>query len=373
MRRPFVLIGPFAAATLALAACGSRGELAFAPEAASVGAIETVLVATSRAPVADGQVYGKARSLAPELARFEISVPPDRALGSVTYAGRSSDPRTDFLVVSAVRLPDKPAFIRAIDAALAADPAGSGDGVLFVHGYNTNFAEGLYRHAQIQHDWEEHGASVHFSWPSAATLQGYVYDRESALFSRDALEQTIDALARSNVRRIDLFAHSMGCQLLMDTLRTMARGGYAHVFAKLNSVVLMSPDIEIDVFRLQAPPVLALGAPIYLLVSDNDRALALSARIRGERARLGDIRSNAEIGGLDVTILDLSKIDSPDIAGHFREAESPALIAYIEGLQAQGQTLFDEGKTPGLLDGGAALVQEGARIVTAPLEAPLAK
>ena len=83
----------------------------------------------------------------------------------------------------------------------------------------------------------------------------YVADRESALYSRDALEMTIATLGRSNVTRMDLIAHSMGGFLLMDTLRLMARTDNDAVFRKLNAVVLISPDIEIDVFRKEAEPV----------------------------------------------------------------------------------------------------------------------
>ena len=65
--------------------------------------------------------------------------------------------------------------------------------MIFVHGYNTNFAEGLYRQAQMLQGLRQARASVHFAWPSAASAQGYVFDRESALFSRDALERVMHA------------------------------------------------------------------------------------------------------------------------------------------------------------------------------------
>ena len=83
---------------------------------------------------------------------------------------------------------------------LAAEPPDRRSAIIFIHGYNTNFAEGLYRHTQLQHDLKPHGISIHFAWPSAASPRGYLYDRESALFSREALATTIDALARSTPR-----------------------------------------------------------------------------------------------------------------------------------------------------------------------------
>ena len=356
------------AIALTSASCGSRGELAFAPEAASVGSVETVLVSTTRAPVEGLPLYTRERADQPQFARFQISVPPDRKLGTVTYPRRSPpDPRTDFLVVAAQRLPDERAFIAGIDAMLAAEPPDRRSAIIFIHGYNTTFAEGLYRHAQLQHDLEPRGVSIHFAWPSAASSRGYLHDRESALFSRDALATTIDALARSNAAEFNLAGHSMGAFLLMDTLRTMALVGHDEVFRKLNTVLLISPDIEIDVFRKQAEPVLARGVRIYVLVSGSDRALRLSARLRGERERLGSIRSAGDLGGLDVGVVDLSAVKSVDMLGHFKSGTSPAIIDFVRRLRASGLEVFDQGGQPGLIETSVSVVQEGTDILVAPL------
>jgi esterase/lipase superfamily enzyme len=355
---------------LTLAGCGSRGELAFAPEAAQIGTVETVLVSTTRSPGEGLPLYTTARADQPQFARFEVSVPPDREPGTVTFPRRSPpDPRTDFLVVEARRLPDERAFVSAVNAQLATQPASERNADLFVHGFNTNFAEGLYRKAQMEHDLVRRPASVYFAWPSAGSSLGYGYDRESALYSRGGLAMTIAALARSNARNITLVSHSMGGFLLMDTLWVMALAGYDEVFRKLNAVLLISPDVEIDLFRKEAPAVLARGVPIYVLVSSKDRALRFSARLRGEGERLGSINSVDDLGGLDVTVLDLSNVESTDNFGHFKEATSPAVIAWVKALQATGIGVYDEGKRPGLLEGSAALIQQGTDIVVAPLAA----
>ena len=64
-----------------LAACGTRGELAFMPDGAVPGTIETVLVSTARASAAAPALYSNARSANPQFARFDISVPPKREAG----------------------------------------------------------------------------------------------------------------------------------------------------------------------------------------------------------------------------------------------------------------------------------------------------
>ena len=107
-----------------------------------------------------------------------------------------------------------------------------GEAIIFVHGYNSNFAEGVYRIAQFAHDLQLPGTVVLYSWPSAAEPLGYAYDRDSALFARDGLESLIHEVAHAGAKRILLVAHSMGSGLTMEALRSAAiRGDTADVEA----------------------------------------------------------------------------------------------------------------------------------------------
>jgi esterase/lipase superfamily enzyme len=353
---------------LAAAGCSGRGTLSLDPAAADVGTVETILVATDRSALPAFPWFGDARAYATSFAEFAISVPPDRKPGSVRFPkGGRVNPERDFLVVAAERLAGRAGFVAALNRALVEDPGRHGEALLFIHGYNTNFAEGLVRQAQLRHDLKRRGASVQFAWPSRAKSTGYLYDRESVIFSRGGVEQTLHAMAASRAQTITIVAHSMGSQLAMDTLSTMARLGDDDVFAKLRTVVLISADMEIDVFRKLAPPVLARGVQIFLLVSDKDRALEVSARMRGETDRLGSVRSTAELGGLDVTVIDVTQVRSTDFLGHLKEGTSPALIAFLDNMGGRGIDVLD-GDVPGtLVQGGLSLIQQGANIVLAPL------
>ena len=159
----------------------------------------------------------------------------------------------------------------------------------------------------------------------------------------------------------------MGAFLLMDTLRTMALVGHDEVFRKLNTVLLISPDIEIDLFREQAEPVLTRGVRIYVVVSGSDRALRLSARLRSEGERLGSIHSAAELGGLDVGVVDLSAVKSVDPLGHFKSGTSPEIIEFVRRLRASGGEVFAQDGQSGLIDTSVSVVQEGTDILVAPL------
>ncbi len=77
----------------------------------------------------------------------------------------------------------------------------------FVHGYNYNFQESLFRLAQLKTDSNLDGTPVLFSWPSLAALPAYVADKESATYSRDALANLLSDMTRARNGQVDVFAH----------------------------------------------------------------------------------------------------------------------------------------------------------------------
>lgn len=351
-----------------LSGCGTRGTIALVDPVPVQGAeIERMIVATSRAPAPAPEFFSGTRDFDNNYASFDVSVPPDRKLGTVRYPGTKPDPRRDFVVTDAHSLKGQGGFVSAVNAEAAKLPRGNRSGMVYVHGFNTNFAEGLIKTVQLRHDLEVPGVAVLFAWPSVAKLLGYVADRENALFSREALADTLSLMARTNLEGYNLVAHSMGTFLAMETLRTLALAGDHTTLNKINAVILISADLEVDVFRRQAPPVLAAGVPIYLLVSADDKALRLSATIRGEGNRVGSVRTKAELGNLDVTIIDLSEIESDDMAGHLKVGSSPELIAFVQQIRRKGVAIFDDDQKVGILDQGGVLIQGATGLAVHPL------
>lgn len=353
------------ASLTALAACGDEGRLAQLPPGAAPQSVQTILVATARRPGPPDQGYGPERSDQPNFASYQISVPRQRAPGSVTFPPKDGtpDPARDFLVASMQPLPGDQGFVSALNKAALAQPPKDREAVLFTHGYNTNFPEGLYRSAQLQQDIAGRPIAVHFAWPSVGRTQGYLTDRESVLFSRDALDRTIRDMGRSKLTGFNLIAHSMGTLLMMETLREIAMSPNPRVLDKVDAVVLISPDIDIDVFRKEAEPVLARHVPIFIVVSGGDKALRFSAGLRGGRQRLGTIKSKADLKGLDVDVIDLSSISGGDSMGHFTVGTSPALIAFLNELRSTGTEIFDDNKGKGLIGSSVQMVQRGTQIL----------
>ena len=179
-------------------------------------------------------------------------------------------------------------------------------------------------------------------------MRSYAFDRESALFARDGLEQVLELLARSNADNVLLAGHSMGALLVMETVRQIAIRGSDNVLRKLHAVVLMSPDLDVDVFRKQVAALAPREVPIYVAISGRDRALRISGLLRGQTDRLGSIRDIGRVAELPgVIVIDVTDMQgSGDPLNHFAVATSPAMIAFISGLDRVGPTMLREQERP---------------------------
>lgn len=363
--KPLLLL---ALIVMVLVSCAPRGQITLDPQAARVGTVQSVFVGTTRAIDPKTGRFGSKRAEIPSFARYDVSVPPDHKPGDITWPPRHGvpDPRGDFLTTAEDLYPDARAFRSDLAHSLAQLPRGGRDAVIFVHGFNTNFSEGVYRIAQLSHDLKMPGVTVHYSWPSAGMALGYVYDRDSALFARDGLESLMKEVAAAGADRILLVAHSMGSGLTMEALRQVAIGGDKRLLSHIAGVILISPDIDVDVFRAQARAMGQLPQPFLIFGSDRDRLLNLSAKLTGQADRLGSLSNISRLADLKVTYLDVTAYASG--TGHFPLGNSPALIALMGRIGDVDAAFAAErrGRT-GLLPGIVLTVQNATEIILAPV------
>jgi len=322
---------------LLLAGCGERGTLGVLPPDSIPTQKQTVLIATSRATAPAPVFFSDTRSYKTNFAEVEVSIPPDREVGTLEYPQRGEvDPSTEFLIASSTVLDGNRGFTRALNAELATLPASSQIASIFVHGFNTNHAEGVMRAVALAKDTGREGVQVVYTWPSAGSVLKYLDDRESALFARDSLKETLAAVSQSRVSDYLVVGHSMGTFVVMDAMRELAQQNQSATLSKIKAVVLISADLDIDVFRRQAPPVLAAGVPIVLLTTDDDLALSASAKIRGQGDRVGDIKSTSELGGMKIPVFDLSNVTTGDALRHFKIGSSPEILDFLRSLNEGG-------------------------------------
>lgn len=340
-------------APLMLGACGTPRTLLLANvQSTEIADKIRIFVATTREASSEPQYFSGERGPKLAFAQLDITVPRSHRPGELELPepGSPSDPARHFAVTSIQRL-DLPPIVAEVRREIARRPASERDVLVFVHGYNTNFADAAYRFAQIVHDSGFKGVPVLFTWPSRGELLAYPYDRESAFYSRDFLELNLRAIARDlGTTRMDVLAHSMGTLLTLETLRQASIRGDGTFGGKLRDVMLAAPDVDLDLFRTQMREI---KRPVTVFVSSDDRALAFSRRFAGDKTRLGALSSKdteiiAGLEKLGARIIDLSEESSSDQLNHAKFAASPKVVQLIgqrlredKGIAIAGPRLGD--------------------------------
>ncbi|WP_081709664.1 alpha/beta hydrolase [Mesorhizobium erdmanii] len=341
-----------AIAGVALAGCAS-GHHHFDVTPLSAQAPETttvdMLAVTMRAPTGERTcAFSGERGKEQSICRLVVSIPSDshRRAGEVQWPRdpKKPDPQRDFVTLSATNIEPQ-----ALDLWFRKAAGKKRRLLVFVHGFNTNFDEGVYRLAQIVHDSGANAAPVLFSWPSRGHALSYIYDNASATYSRDSLAFLLERAAQDpNVDDIVIMAHSLGNWIMMEALRQLAIR-HGSVPAKIGNVIMAAPDLDVDVYRAQ---LLQLGPKLprtTIFVSKDDAALAFSQRLAGGVDRLGaadpDLpRYASQLSRFNIEVIDLTKVKSDDPLNHGKFAASPEVVRLIGQRLIEGQQV--EGRGP---------------------------
>jgi esterase/lipase superfamily enzyme len=285
-----------AASALALGGCASLTSTGARFDASEISASPTVLVATSRKPVDGARAkpwFGTERASKLSVAHAKLT-PPNDGRFSLSSVGLD-DWRLD-AIEPVPQIGD-----------LLGQSTGGRDVLVYVHGFNQTFETAVLDAARLSDGIRFRGDTMAFSWPSKASLLDYGYDRDSAMWSRDALEKVLDGLmAGPGVGRLHIVAHSIGTMLAMEALRQL----YAHqgdmVADRLGAVVFASPDIDMDVFSSSVEHIGPIARKITVLTATNDRALAVSRWMAGGMTRVGAAQK-AQLEQLGLHVIDASQ------------------------------------------------------------------
>ncbi len=324
------LIAPFLI-LFTLSACVDRSVTEMVPDALSVGVPETVFAATTRAREADGS-YGYRRGQGLRFLEMTVSIPPSHTPGSLNFSYANPNPNKEFVLADVTEFSgsqDLRARLRGVDEVS-----------IFVHGYNATQTETAFRAAQLSHDIGIPGSTLIYSWPSRATGAGYAYDLDSMLFARDGLEQTIRNLKSMGVKRVIVIAHSMGSALTMEMMRQAELREPGWSKRNIEGVILISPDLDVDLFRSQMNSIKSPPDPFVVMVSKKDKILNISGRLRGtdEGERLGNISSVDALADYPINVIDTTAFNSDAGSSHFVAATSPALLAILSSVRRVSST-----------------------------------
>lgn len=295
-----------------------------------------IFLATTRARSdVEGMVFSGDRNLDTHFAFVDVTVPSIHKVGTIERAVNPvvADPARYFTARRLGLFETGDDYRKALAREISER---GGRAMVFVHGYNTAFDDAVYRMTQLAHDSGYPGAVVLFTWPSAGRVVDYLYDQNSVMASRDALEDMLHLVASAGAKRIDIVAHSMGSLVTMEALRQLAMTNDRDLNGRLADIVLASPDIDADVFKTQMR---RFGLPktnFVVLTSQNDRALGLSGFLAGRRERVGSVIDAEELAQYGVTVVDVSAVAADDRLNHTKFAENPQLVKLL------GETLASE-------------------------------
>jgi esterase/lipase superfamily enzyme len=231
------------------------------------------------------------------------------------------DPTRHFAIVSSECL-DERRFFAEVGATAARGEGLGRDVAIFVHGFNNNFPESLFRTAQLTADVQVAQSAVLFSWPSKAAVTGYLADKDAVTFSRDALARVVERVAADrHVRGMKLYAHSMGAWLTMESVRQIRIAKDGRTLGKLIDLTLAAPDIDAEVFLQQLRVIGRLRSPVTVLVSRKDQALSISRFIAGGQFRAGaanidDPQVLVEARNSNLRVIDITNLATQAGAGH---------------------------------------------------------
>ena len=263
---------------------------------------------------------------------------------------------------------------------LAAAP--SKEVMLYVHGFNETFATAAYTAAELCHFLGREQVCAFFTWPASSTgnfLTSYTTTTESADFAVEHLKKSIRMLAMTpGVEGVQILAHSRGTALTLKSVRELvleavASGQDPLDVYKIDNLVLLSPDVDVDVAGQQitgflSDPDLAtiwpegrlprvLKGRLTIYASPEDRALLVSRILFRSRNRLGQLRPEDISEKAQRYFATLGRVDlisyqgkRTDIFGHSYFTTNPQvssdlieLVRYDKRLGEPGRRLIQTG------------------------------
>lgn len=266
----------------------------------------------------------------------EVERPFELVVLGVTLYREEEDPAKHF-TIQKLGLLDRADFIQQVNARLAASERFDDHAFVFVHGFNVDFENALYRTAQIAYDLDFDGVPFLYSWPSRGQLSAYEVDQNSSDAAERTLKQFLQlVMQETNARHVHLIAHSMGNKPLLRVLQTLPVSGEVASDFTLNQVVLAAPDVDRDTFANIALDVLPIARGVTLYASETDVAMKASRNYAGG-VRAGDIPSEGPLLVAGMDTIDVSAASTDFFAlNHSTYAERSELLADIGRLMLAG-------------------------------------
>ena len=254
----------------------------------------------------------------------------------ITLYEEAEDPDKHF-TMKELKAQTREELLALVRARLAKSERFKDHALVFIHGYNTTFDNGIYRTAQIAYDLKFDGAPFHYSWPSGGGLSSYTYDRESAGQSIPYMRDFFDLVIKeSGAKKISIIAHSMGNQPALQVMRDIKASSPPGVV--ISQIILAAPDVDRDNFENIAKEIQGLANGITLYAASNDFALNASRRFHGGIPRAGDVPPGGPLVLPGIDTIDVTAVSTDSLGlNHSGYAENNALLNDLQLLIQTGE------------------------------------
>lgn len=316
--------------------------------------VQRVFFATDRAVEAmdeHGAVFGHRRAGRLTLGHTDITIPreahrEDRierlteyGFFSVTLRGKACNPEHHFTVFETEIL-SEPAFMAMASHVAEGAERFAHTAFVFIHGFNTTFADATFRAAQLAHDLGFDGPAFAYSWPSDGETQDYASDLESARNAGGFMDRFLELVFETpGVEKVHVIAHSMG-NAALEALLTRAGTRLGQRGQAIGQLVLAAPDLDAGSFETMADHFTAAAKGITLYACASDRALLASQQMRDTYPRLGDVGPDGPVVVQGIDSIDVTQVGS-DLFSLNRNA-----YAQDRGLLDDLGALFSTGQRP---------------------------
>ena len=311
------------------------------PEPDSAQAIQRqveLFYVTNRAPSLDGKQHFSEERGELSYGISSIGIPPGHVMGrheepSLLKFEWSPDEHKHIKLLDISRLTQND-FLQHLRQDIEASP--DNRLMVFVHGYNEEFAETSRTVAQFAHDLKFRGPVLLFSWPSQGSLTGYTVDETNAEWAQtDFVALMTELLDQLPLKNIHLIGHSMGNRIISRGMASLAGDRIESDMLMFRDIIMIAPDIDAEVFRKDIAPRLArTGIHVTLYASSNDRALLASKAFHGY-PRAGESGSGMVVVD-GVETVDASAV-SGGLLGHSYFAEDRRIMEDVFSLLQAGQ------------------------------------
>ena len=242
-----------------------------------------------------------------------------------TLYRQRTDERSHFVIRTRAWL-DRDEFLQAVKTTEAESA------LVFVHGFNVVFDEGVYRLAQIVWDTQYKGVPILFSWASRGGIGSYLHDLGSARHAQPHFVELLRMLQDdAKISAIHVIAHSMGNEV---ALHALVNPG-ATPLKPINELIMAAPDVDRTIFEQQLARRLSQVAKgVTLYASSKDLALAASKKAH-EGVRAGDIlpAPRGPITAPNIDTIDVSALGIEMFGlNHSTFATAPSLIGDLKVL-----------------------------------------